>query len=130
MVARRFPPPRSLVVHVLGRAAPLRTPRDCRKQITAWLSYDSNRRRYPGSAASRPLGRTVAEFVVVFSQSKHDALGVDVGHPLGERAHLCRSIMPLFLIVEAGHITQRRMRRLNPASRRRPYEDYTMDDGF
>ena len=38
--------------------------------------------------------------------------------------------MPLFLIVEAGRITQRRTRRLNPASRRRPYEDYTMGDGF
>ena len=55
---------------------------------------------------------TVAEFVVVFSQSKHGALGVGVGHSLGERAQLCRSIMPLIV----GHIAQRRMRRLNPAS--------------
>jgi hypothetical protein len=106
------PPPCSLVVHVLGRAARLRMPRDCRKQFAAWLSYESNRRRYPGSAACRPLGRTVVEFVVVFGQSKHGALGVDVGHSLGERAQLCRSIMPLIV----GHIAQRRMRRLNPAS--------------
>src|ERR1700733_13959798 len=94
----------------LGRAARLRTtPRDCRKQIAAWRSYESNRRRYPGSAASRPLGRTVTEFFVVFSQFKDGALGVAVGHSLGERAHLCRSIMPLIV----GHIAQRRTRRLN-----------------